>query len=442
MGLLDSLSEFASSDQGLGLAQGLLSARGSQGLSAGLAGMQRAKQMQLENEMKRQAMESQALQMQAAQLQLMNARRDASRSERIYALAPQFNVSTELADALSQGPSSPDNPVQQVSPGFNWDGYANAVTAIDPKQGLAYRQALAKESPFNKMDAKDYTPESIARFMQTKNQADLRVQSKLHFATNGTAIEGLNQFTGEKVSSLPMNGNPATDLMLPDGKGGYVPNTPLVGVKQSISKAGAPSTSVKIENKMGEGVAAQVGPMLKESYTAANGAAQQVDAAARIIKAVDTGKLITGPMANTRLTVAQVAQTLGVGGKDDAEKIANTRQAIRGLAEMTLQGRKQMTGQGAVTESEGALAERANSGDISLTAAELKQLAKASARSAQFIYGQHNDMVNNLSADPNTAGLAKFYKPLPMPQIDMGTLMPDQPKSGRVIDFGSLPNGR
>lgn len=54
MGLLDSLSDFASSDQGLGLAQGLLSARGSQGLSAGLAGMQRAKQLEQEMAMKKQ----------------------------------------------------------------------------------------------------------------------------------------------------------------------------------------------------------------------------------------------------------------------------------------------------------------------------------------------------------------------------------------------------
>ena len=127
---------------------------------------------------------------------------------------------------------------------------------------------------------------------------------------------------------------------------------------------------------------------------------------------------MAGPMADWRLKGAQLGQVLGVTGKDEAEKIANTRQAIRGLAEMTLQGRKQMSGQGAITESEGALAEKANSGRIEdLTAAEIKQLAKASARAAKFVYGQHSEMVKNLSENPNTAGLAKFYKPMPIGDV-------------------------
>ena len=62
---------------------------------------------------------------------------------------------------------------------------------------------------------------------------------------------------------------------------------------------------------------------------------------------------------------------------DLTQKINNTRAAIQGLAEITLQGRQEMHGQGAITESEGKLAERAKSGDISLTPGELKQLANA-----------------------------------------------------------------
>lgn len=184
-------------------------------------------------------------------------------------------------------------------------------------------------------------------------------------------------------------------------------------------KAGATNVTTKIENKMGEGLAAQVGPMVKDTYTQAQGAVQQLDAAKRIVEAVDGGKIIAGPFANGRLKAAQVGQMLGVTGKDDAETIANTRQVIRGLSEMTLQGRKQMTGQGAITESEGKLAEKANSGDISdLTSAEIRQLANASARAAKFVYGQHQQNLQELQSNPSTVGLSKFYRVAPMPDYN------------------------
>jgi hypothetical protein len=222
-----------------------------------------------------------------------------------------------------------------------------------------------------------------------------------------TAVDKNNVGAGFR---LQKTGNPFSDLVLRDSNGGLVPNGPLVAVKKQISSAGA--TQVKIENKLGEGVAAQVGPMLRESYTAANGAAQTIDAADRLVSAVDSGKLYAGPGASSRLKLAQVSQALGIGGKDDQERIANTRQAVRALAEMTLQGRKQMSGQGAITDKESGL-----SGDISdLTVPEIRLLADASSRAAKFIYDQHLNMVSNLSQDANTAGLAKFYKPMPLPK--------------------------
>ena len=292
---------------------------------------------------------------------------------------------------------------------YDYHGLSNAMAAIDPMKALALQQSLGKESAINKLDPKDYTPDSLAKFAQTRNYGDLTPRDKSE-NWNGLVVNPFDVKPGQFVpdANKPFN--------ISDGK--IVPNVAYQNYEMGRAKAGATNVSTKIENKMGEGIAAQVGPMLRESYTAANGAAQQVDAANRLIKAVDSGKVISGPLAGARLSLAQIGQTLGVGGKDEAEKIANTRAAIRGLSELTLQGRKQMTGQGAITESEGKLAEKANSGDIQeLTGAELKQLAKASARAAQFVYGQHQNMVGNLNENPSTAGLAKFYRPLPMPDI-------------------------
>ena len=175
-------------------------------------------------------------------------------------------------------------------------------------------------------------------------------------------------------------------------------------------------TNVKIENKMGEGIAAQIGPMMKDSVDIATGAVKQVDAAKRVVGAIDSGKIIAGPFAGGRVTLAQMGQALGVGGADAKQQLANTRDVIRGLAEMTLQGRSQMKGQGAITESEGLLAERANSGKIEdLTIPEIKQLALASERAARFAYAEHERKYQEMLKNPTTSSLATYYQGPAMP---------------------------
>jgi hypothetical protein len=179
-------------------------------------------------------------------------------------------------------------------------------------------------------------------------------------------------------------------------------------------RSGTPSTNVSVA--LDKGIAAQIGPMLKDAQIQAQGANSQIDAADRIIQAVDTNKIIAGPVASPQLKLAQIGSALGVTGKDTAETIANTRQAIRGMSELTLQGRKSMRGEGAITESEGKLAERAFSGDIdSLTPAEIKQIANASKRAAEFTLTEYNRKLKTLEKDPATAQLVPFYEVNRMP---------------------------
>lgn len=312
-----------------------------------------------------------------------------------------------------------------VAPSFDMPGFAAARMGQNPVAGMALLQGLQKELPVDKIDPKAFTPASLAKFAQTRNYGDLMPRDKLEFVEG----VGVNPFDPKNANRAIPNANKPFSI---GADGQVVPNAAYQNYEISKAKAGASNTSVKVENKMGEGVAAQVGPMLRDSYTAANGAAQTADAAGRIIKALDSGQVIAGPLANQRLQLSQIGQLLGVTGKDSAETIARSRDVIRGLAEMTLQGRKQMSGQGAITESESKLAEKATSGDVTdLTPAEIKQLARASARAAKFVYNQHQQSLGNLSADPNTAGLAKFYKPMPFTDV------PGAAADG-AVDFGSL----
>ena len=181
--------------------------------------------------------------------------------------------------------------------------------------------------------------------------------------------------------------------------------------EQQLKRAGASNVSVSMD----KGIAAQVGPMMKEGQLQATSAVKGIDAANQVINALDTNKLFTGPLANQKLSIAQLGTTFGGASGDLTQKINNTRAAIQGLAEITLQGRQEMHGQGAITESEGKLAERAKSGDISLTPGELKQLANAAKRAGEFTYNNYQTKLQIMAKDPATAQMAPYFAVNQMP---------------------------
>ncbi|MBF8177654.1 hypothetical protein [Herminiimonas contaminans] len=305
------------------------------------------------------------------------------------------------------GPQTITNP---AVPGNKQAALAQLLSSGHPMlQQMGVAQLTAKpESAFSKVDPKDFTQESVAKFAATQNYADLVPARKMEVAPSGVAFNpySVKEGTTFQDPNKPFN----------VGADGIVPNLPYQDYEIRKGKAGATNVNVKTDVKMGESLGAQVGPMMKDSTAIAEGAVKQVDAAQRIVKAVDTNKLFTGPGSTTKLAVSQIADGLGITGADEKEKIANTRSAIRGMAELTLQGRQQMKGQGAITESEGALAEKAMSGNIDdLTGAEIKQLAKASERSARFNYGEHQRKLKVMESNPSLQGIAPFYQGPSMP---------------------------
>jgi hypothetical protein len=206
----------------------------------------------------------------------------------------------------------------------------------------------------------------------------------------------------------------------------------FVEYETALKRAGAPSVSVSMD----KGLAAQVGPMLKESKEKTIGAVKGIDAANQVIGAIDSNKMFAGPLANQRLTAAQLGTTLGVGGNDVKDKINNTRAAIQGLAEITLQGRQEMHGQGAITESEGKLAERAKSGDISLTPGELKQLANAAKRAGEYTYTQHQSQLQAMAQNPETKQLIPYFT-VPMMPARQPVQVPEQPSANQELNIPS-----
>ena len=184
-------------------------------------------------------------------------------------------------------------------------------------------------------------------------------------------------------------------------------------------KAGASPVTFNPSVNMGKSIISEVGPILTKSMEQAENAVKQIDTSNRLIGAIDSNKVFTGTGANVKVALTQVGDALGIAGKDSQEKLANTRIAIQSLAQLTLQGRQQMRGEGAITQGESNLAEQAMSGKIDFTSAELRILANAAKRAAEYTYKQHESRLDVLRKDPNTSGVVPIYSVPPMPDASV-----------------------
>jgi hypothetical protein len=261
-------------------------------------------------------------------------------------------------------------------------------------RGADYKSAFeAAMDPY----APAYLKQSAIDMLKTQKLGEGETLNRFDFNTGKLVpiAEGSEKVAPEVRSaaqSLGIRGNPSSWTQQ---------QTDAVRNQMSAFKRDTAS-KFDFSNLLGKSAIGEVGPMLVASKTAAGGAVQQADAANRILNAVNSNQIFTGAGANQKLQLAQIGQMVGATGNNADEKIANTRSAIQGLAQLTLQGRQQMKGQGAVTESEGALAQRAISGDVNFTAGEIRQLAEAAKRSGKFQYDQHQSMVSALAKDqPN-----------------------------------------
>jgi hypothetical protein len=285
----------------------------------------------------------------------------------------------------------------------------------DPQAAAAW---LDKAS---QLDDADYSPEQVAgvKQMLAQNPAAFS-QWKLGAMNRGmTIVQQREQamkdaeLARQKQADLVKAAN--ENIIIDPATGQPSINAPLVQAKKDIAAKGANNVNVKVDTKLGDSVAQQVGPMMKESYETATGARQQIGTADQLIKAIDSGKVIAGPGADVRLKLAQIGSSLGITGKDTEEQIANTRAAIQGLAQSTVAARASLKGQGQVSDYEGRLLQKAASGEVSdLTPQEIRQIALVNKRLAAQQVTLHNARVSKLKGNPTTAPLADFYEAIPL----------------------------
>ena len=197
-------------------------------------------------------------------------------------------------------------------------------------------------------------------------------------------------------------------------------NPAYAGYQMGLKKATAPT----IYNQVGASLAEQAGKMLNESKATTVGAYNSIVSADKILNS--TNKALTGTMANARLTGLQLADTIGVTGKTEKDKLAATRELLQETGKLALSAPPK--GQGQVSNYERDLYQRAASGDINFTPTELNIIAKRAKESGEYQIKQHEELLQNAAdISPDAAKLAKLYKVTP-PQ----TMQPSAPATSNV----------
>jgi hypothetical protein len=150
--------------------------------------------------------------------------------------------------------------------------------------------------------------------------------------------------------------------------------------------------------------------------------------------------VFAGPLSAAPRAVAQIASSLGVTGKDTKELLERTAVAMQGLAKFELSAAAAMRGQGAITENERMLIQRAAGGRLDqFTAPEVQALLTAMEKTANYRIGSHNRQLDVLrkSGSPEVRDLLPFYElgPMnvaPVPTAPTGGVRKFNPKTGKV----------
>lgn len=148
-------------------------------------------------------------------------------------------------------------------------------------------------------------------------------------------------------------------------------------VQQEAQKAAATGSVKAITDK------------LESSFASAQSSEERMRTVQNIRPILDL-PLITGPGATPQMFLSQVANKMY--GVSNEETLANTRQLITGLSELSLSSRGALKGQGTITEGEGALLVKAKSAPDSLTVPEYKRLFTLFEKQDKRAIEQHEDI--------------------------------------------------
>jgi len=130
-----------------------------------------------------------------------------------------------------------------------------------------------------------------------------------------------------------------------------------------------------------------------------------------IRRAIESGNVNLGTFAKGRQAWDRFMSTIGLGGKDTEERLANTQQVITSLAKQIIAARGSLKGQGNISEGEQKMLANAESGDINeLSPAELQALLQLHDRTMRQLYIEYQREYKAYSNHPS----AEFQQMAPI----------------------------
>lgn len=231
--------------------------------------------------------------------------------------------------------------------------------------------------------------------------------------------------------------NPATDLLIPDGLGGFKLNDKLVEAKKLIAKSGASNihntvSAAAPENEYNKKVGGGLAEASLSAVEAAK-AAPEVVKNAQSIRSAIKGGAITGTGAEVRQTIQKALETAGLVGEG---KAATTQELMSGLGKITLSGIKSsgLGGGNGFTNQDREFLQGAISGTIDSTPANLLRVADISERVARANHAKGSAITNRWAKEPSLKNITQDVVIDQLPP-------PANPLSPTKANAAKLPTG-
>jgi hypothetical protein len=304
-------------------------------------------------------------------------------------------------------------------------GYKPAVAGVEAQPieegGRYLGETPAVAAQPSRFDISSVAPELIALGgtgqAYLKNALDLQqaMAGKTHTLAEGAKLVRENPLTGkvetvaegqakEKATPAEIQGY---NLAVNQGYGGS-----FLDYQTALKKAGVQNTIVNVAGKtFASEFSKGAGEAVNNAFASAQGAVGTLGRIETLKPILEGGKLFSGTLGTSQVAGARIADALGVGGKDNTERLQNTSLAMQQLAGLELNAAEAMKGQGAITENERGLIKRAAAGDLmNMTAKEVSTLLGGLEKTANYKIGIHESNLKRLKQNPDLAAIAQYYE--------------------------------
>lgn len=257
-------------------------------------------------------------------------------------------------------------------------------------------------------------PMSAFQMMQPK-PADYKVVDGALVQTNAP---GGPKSVFERSKPVDMN-----QLMIPDGKGGFMVNQALLDARGQIAEKGAAraSLSVNTERSYGGEIAQGLAKADLAALDVARSAPDRIKSASDVKRILSTGNAITGTAAEQRLWVDKALSTAGV---IDGTRTQATEDLVNLLANQTLDAIKTSglgSGQG-FTDKDRQFLQDAKAGRIEINAKTLYRMADLNEKSARASIAYGNKVAARLKGNPILGTIGQDLEVAVPPEVRMPTL--------------------